>query len=84
MCGNLSSYNLKIQHFESTVHCDLVANAVEQTNLYANRHKNKPAFNVSIKEMINFIGLMFLSGYNNGLLKRDVLMYIYAVILLVQ
>ena len=37
---------------------------VEQTNLYAKRDRNKMNFSISKEEMINFIGLIFLSGYN--------------------
>ena len=36
----------------------------KQTNLYAKRDRNKMDFSISKEEMMNFIGLIFLSGYN--------------------
>ena len=44
---------------------------VEETNLYAKRDRNKMNFYISKKEMINFIGLIFLSGYNFRKSTRD-------------
>ena len=43
---------------------DIVDLLMEQTTIYAIRDKNKPNFSVSKGEMSNFIGLIFLSGYN--------------------
>ena len=43
---------------------DIVNLLMVQTTIYANRDKIKPNFSVSKEEMLNFIGLIFLSGYN--------------------
>ena len=43
---------------------DIIDLLVKQTNLYVKRDRNKMNFSISKKEMINFIGLIFLSGYN--------------------
>ena len=45
---------------------------VKETNQYATCNKNKPEFSISIEEMMQFIGLIFQSGYNIRLSgKRD-------------
>ena len=44
---------------------------VNETNRYATENKNKPEFSVSMEEMMQFIGLIFLSGYNIRLSERD-------------
>ena len=49
----------------------LIELLLTETNLYANRDKNTPQFKVTLKEMKNFIGLIFLSGYNIRLAERD-------------
>ena len=43
---------------------DIIDLLVEQTNLYAKRDRHKMNFSISKEEMINFIGLIILSGYN--------------------
>ena len=43
---------------------DIIDLLVKQTNLYAKRDRNKMDFSISKEELINFIGLIFLSGYN--------------------
>ena len=49
----------------------LIELLLTETNLYANRDKNTPQFKVTLKEMKNFIGLIFLSGYNIRLAEQD-------------
>ena len=44
---------------------------VKETNWYATCNKNKPEFSVSLDEMMQFIGLIFLSAYNIRLSERD-------------
>ena len=46
------------------VFLDIASLLVEETNTYANRDKNKPEFNVTLNEMLNLVGLIFLFGYN--------------------
>ena len=41
------------------------------TSLYANRDKNKPEFNVTLNEMLNFVGLTFLFKCNARLSEKD-------------
>ena len=50
---------------------DIIDLLVEQTNLYAKRDRHKMNFSISKEEMINFIGLIFLSGYNIRKSTRD-------------
>ena len=50
---------------------DIINLLVQQTNLYAKRDRNKVNFSISKKEMINFIGLIFLSDYNIRKCTRD-------------
>ena len=38
---------------------------------YANKTKNKLHFKVTLEELKNFIGLIFLSGYKIRLAERD-------------
>ena len=44
---------------------------VKETNRYATCNKKKPEFSVSMEEMMQFIGLIFLSAYNIRLSERD-------------
>ena len=44
---------------------------VEQTNRYANRNKNNLQFSVTNDEMLKFIGIIFLSGYNQRTSETD-------------
>ena len=44
---------------------------VEKTNRYVNRDKNHPEFSVTLNEMLNFVGLIFISGYNIKLSEKD-------------
>ena len=43
---------------------DIASLLVEKTNRHANTDKNKPELNVTLNEMLNFVVLIFLSGYN--------------------
>ena len=43
----------------------------KETNRYALFNKNKPEFSISLKEILQFVGLIFLSGYNIRLSERD-------------
>ena len=43
---------------------------LHKTNQNANREKNKPQFKVALKELNNFIELIFLSDYNIPLAER--------------
>ena len=56
--------------FEKLVY-PLIELLLHETNQYANRDKNKPQFKVTLKELKNFIGLIFLSGYNIRLAEQD-------------
>ena len=56
--------------FEKVV-SPLIELLLHETNQYANRDKNKPQFKVTLEELKNFIGLIFLSGYNIRLAERD-------------
>ena len=49
----------------------LIELLLNETNQYANRDKNKPQFKVTLEELKNFIGLIFLSGYNIRLAERS-------------
>ena len=57
--------------FEKVV-SPLIELLLHETNQYANRDKNKPQFKVTLKELKNFIGLIFLSGYNIDLQNKIV------------
>ena len=56
--------------FEKVV-SPLIELLLHEINQYANRDKNKPQFKVTLEELKNFIGLIFLSGYNIRLAERD-------------
>ena len=56
--------------FES-VFSEMAEFLVNETNRYATCNKNKPKFSVSMEEMMQFIGLIFLSAYNIRLSERD-------------
>ena len=56
--------------FEKVV-SPLIELLLHETNQYANRDKNKPQFKLTLEELKNFIGLIFLSGYNIRLEERD-------------
>ena len=56
--------------FEKVV-SPLIELLLHETNQYANRDKNKPRFKVTLEELKNFIGLIFLSGYKIRLAERD-------------
>ena len=53
------------------VFLDIASFLVEEKNRYAKRDKSKTEFNVTLNEIINFVGLIFLSGYNIRLLEND-------------
>ena len=44
---------------------------MDETNQYAHSEKNNPEFSVAMEKMMNFIGLVFMSGYNIHLSERD-------------
>ena len=44
---------------------------LHETNQYPSGEKNKPQFKVTLEELKNFIGLIFLSGYNIRLAELD-------------
>ena len=50
---------------------NLIKHIVVETNRYANRDQNKPDFLISEEEMMNFIGLLLLSGYNSRKNQRE-------------
>ena len=50
---------------------DIASLLVEETNKYANRDKNKPEFNVTLNEILNFVGLILLSRYNIRSSEKD-------------
>ena len=56
--------------FEKVV-SPLIELLLHETSEYDNRDKNKPQFKVTLEELKNFIGLIFLSGYNIRLAERD-------------
>ncbi|XP_066958864.1 piggyBac transposable element-derived protein 2-like [Macrobrachium rosenbergii] len=43
---------------------EMVSYITEQTKLYANRDHNNPNFDISEKEVRNFMGILLLSGYH--------------------
>ena len=44
---------------------------MERTNRYANRDKNNLQFTVTNDEMMKFIDIIFLSGYNKRTCETD-------------
>ena len=56
--------------FEKAV-SPLIELLLHETNQYANRDMNKPQFKVTLEELKNFIGLIFLSSYNIRLAEQD-------------
>ena len=66
---NLTNEN-EIEIFE-TVFGNMISHLVTETNRYANRDKNDPAFNISYEEMMRFLGLIIISGYNIRTAERD-------------
>ena len=56
--------------FEKVV-SPLIELLLHETNQYAIRGKNKTHFKVTLEELKNFIGLIFLSGYNIRLAEQD-------------
>ena len=61
---------MSITLFEKAV-SSFIELLLHETNQYANRDKNKLYFKVALEELNNFIGLIFLSGYNIGLAELD-------------
>ena len=57
--------------FSEKVVSPLIELLLHETNQYANRDENKPQFKVTFEELKNFIGILFLSGYNIRLAERD-------------
>ena len=68
---HLENVELTVWSSFEKVFLDIASVLVEETNRYANRDKNKPEFNVTLDEMLNFLGLIFLSGNNIRLLEKD-------------
>ena len=56
--------------FESLFN-EIVELRVEHTNRYANRDKNNLQFTVTDNEMMKFIVIIFLSGYNKRTCETD-------------
>ena len=56
--------------FEKVV-SPLIELLLHKTDQYANRDKNKPQFKVTLEELKNFIGPVFLLGYNIRLAEQD-------------
>ena len=56
--------------FEKVV-SPLIELLFHEVNQYANRDKNKLQFKITLEELKNFIGLIFLPGYNIRLAERD-------------
>ena len=56
--------------FES-LFLDIVEFLVKETNQYATCNKNKPEFCITMQEMMQVIGLIFLPGYNIRPSERD-------------
>ena len=56
--------------FEKVV-SPLIELLLHETSQYANRDKNKLQFKVTLEELKNFIGLIFLSGYNIRFAERN-------------
>ena len=50
---------------------DIVELRVELTNRYSNRDKNNLQFTVTDNEMMKFIAIIFLSGYNKRTCETD-------------
>ena len=54
------------------VFLDIAFLLFEETNRYANKDKNKKkTFNVTLNDMLDFVGLIFLYGYNIRLSEKD-------------
>ena len=68
---HLENFGLTVWSFFENVFLDIASLLVEETNRYANRDKNRAEFNVTLNEMLNFVGLIFLSGYNTRLSEKD-------------
>ncbi|XP_066980485.1 piggyBac transposable element-derived protein 3-like [Macrobrachium rosenbergii] len=49
----------------------LIELLVHETNRYAKREKNCQSFEVTLEEIMNFMGLLFLSGYNIRSSEKD-------------
>ena len=53
------------------VFLDIASLLVEETNRYANRDKINPDFTVTLNEMLNFVGFIFLFRYNIKMSEKD-------------
>ena len=60
-----------LENLELATILSLIELLLFETKQYANRDKNKPHFKVTLEEPKNFIGLIFLSGYNIRLTEQD-------------
>ena len=76
-CNEWESFSKTLEHtswviwiFESFFN-DIVELLVKHTNRYANRDKNNLQFTVTNDEMMKFIGIIFLSGYNKRTCETD-------------
>ena len=64
------SDNTEWEIFESFFN-DIVELLEENTNRYANQDKNNLQFTVTNNEMVKFISIIFLSGYNKRTCETD-------------
>ena len=56
--------------FEKVISC-LIELLLHETNQYTNRDKDKSQFKVTLEELKNVTGIIFLSGYNIRLAEQD-------------
>ena len=61
MLKHLENVGLTVKS-SKIVFLDIASLLVEETNRYANIDKNKSELDVTLNEMLNFIGLIFLFG----------------------
>ena len=64
--ANASEWDVFKEVFEDTINL-----LVENTNLYAQRDKNDTAFSLNTYEIMNFLGLLFMSRYNYRTNEND-------------
>ena len=61
MLKHLENVGLTVKSSKK-VFLDIASLLVEETNRYANIDKNKSELDVTLNEMLNFVGLIFLFG----------------------
>lgn len=64
--SNCSEWDIFLKIFD-----DIIELLVVETNTYAQRDKNCPSFSIDKQEMLNFLGLVIMSGYNLRTNLRD-------------